>query len=65
MKYFVQLEMTFCAIVDDAQSLEEAKEIVESMYINDEMFDSKYDTHYEWDILNDKSYEFEDEEEVA
>jgi hypothetical protein len=63
-KYFVILKASHAVIVDDAESLEEAKEIVSDMYIEDDLLLCGYDNHYEWDIVHNSCYEFEDEEKV-
>jgi uncharacterized protein YjbK len=66
MKYYIELNMTYCVIIDDAESLEEAKEIVEDIYCADEIFHCKYkDYHYEWSINDESSgeHDFDDFEE--
>jgi hypothetical protein len=61
-QYQVSVKAEWLVIVDDADSLEEAKQIVEEIYIGDDWHDVNYDYHYEWEIEEDGTYEIDEEE---
>lgn len=61
-EYQVFVRAEWLVLVDDADSLEEAKRIVEDIYVEDAWGEIGYDYHAEWEIVEDQTYATDGEE---